>query len=130
MLTCAWATHFDTFWTNLWLEGLASGTTCGTNIVPGALPLLPFPYYPRAGHQFLSVGVFPDRRLYFERVRAHRAERGEEGAIGTTQHQQVRIVFDVVPEGQLKPLPPTLQLYQHKPDRLNGDVLLYRVQVG
>ena len=53
VLTCAWATHFDTFWTNLWLEGLASGTTYGIKKVSGARLLLPFPhYYPRGGHQF------------------------------------------------------------------------------
>ena len=84
------------------------------------------------GTSSVLVGIFPDRRLYLEKVRTQSAERGNERIIWTAKYQQVPIPFNEVPEGQ----PRTLSLacvfapYKHKTERLNGDVLVNHFQVG
>jgi hypothetical protein len=52
------------------------------------------------GTSFVLVGVFPDRRLYLEKVRTQSAERGNERIIWTAKYQQVPIPFNEAPEGQ------------------------------
>jgi hypothetical protein len=98
VLTCAWATHFDTFWTGLWREGLAIGITCCTKGVTGALLLL-FPFTPiNEGHQFLLVGIFPDRRLYLEKVRTQSAERGNDVLARSLAPQPVGTLARIAPQ--------------------------------
>ena len=64
--------------------------------------------------------------------RTRSTERGHVGAIAPAQDQEVVLALQVVAKGQTEPAVLVLAAvpYRHKPERLNGDVLVNRVQVG
>jgi hypothetical protein len=63
--------------------------------------------------------------------RTRSTERGHVGAIAPAQDQEVVLALQVVAKGQTEPAVLVLAAvpYRHKPERLNGDVLVNRVQV-
>src|SRR5215213_3291313 len=62
------------------------------------------------------IGVLPDRQLDLKEVYVYGPERGHERAVGSTQEQQIQVIFQVIAEGQFEPLALVRisTLYQHR----------------
>jgi hypothetical protein len=78
------------------------------------------------------IGILPHRQLDLEKAHTPDVERGHERAIGPTQHQQVRIAFQVIAERQFETVVPVREPMpdHHKTIVLNGDAFVDHGEVG
>jgi hypothetical protein len=78
------------------------------------------------------IGVLPHRQLDLEKARAPDVELGNESAIGPTQHQQLRLAFQVIAERQFEAVVPVREPVpdHHKTSVLNGDAFVNYGEVG